>query len=127
VDSHEDPDFHPIMNGIFLARHGPAYGADVSYCRDKLCFVATDQSYLREVLLELSRDPECYFVKYDTRPRSGMYRGRCFFLSLNRVGETWAHYKGHPQLLCSVQSDTLTDSWRSQVRDWSQSEDASGP
>jgi len=107
------------MDNKFQARWGPSYEKGGSYCNAKICFVATDQDFLRGLLLELSQDPDCYFVKYDTQPRDGMYRGRCFFVSPESVGKTWAEYKMHPKVICTVQSDDFTGTWREQVRDWS--------
>ena len=114
-----DAEFFALMDNRFQARRGAAFEKGASYCPDKLCFVATDQDCLREVLLGLSRDPDCFFVKYDTHPRNGMYRGRCMFMSADKVGQTWAYYKGHPKLICAVQDDRFTALWREQVRDWS--------
>lgn len=118
MDTTRDSDFYPLMDNRFQARKGPAYQQGAAYCPNKLCLVATDQALLRDVLLELSRDPDCFFVKYDSEPRDGMYRGRCMFMSAENVGRTWAHYKGHPRLNCSVQDDRFTGHWREQVRNW---------
>ena len=120
MDTELSSDFIAVMENRFQARYGPAYEKDASYCNSKLCFVATDQDFLRDLLLDLSRDPDCYFVKYDTNPRDGMYRGRCFYISLEKVGQTWARYKMHPKVICTVQNDDVTGPWRNQVRDWSE-------
>jgi hypothetical protein len=118
MDTTDQGDFYPLMNNIFQARRGPAHEKGAAYCHAKLCFVATDQEVLRKTLLELSLEPDCFFVKYDTNPRDGMYRGRCFFMTPEKIGKTWAFYKGHPKLICSVQDDEFTGSWREQVRNW---------
>ncbi|MEE2829645.1 MAG: hypothetical protein VX498_10695 [Myxococcota bacterium] len=111
--------FHSVMEGRFMARHGAGYSRDIPYCNKKLCFSATDLPFLAELLAELAEDPDCYFVKFSTGTRDGIHLGRCFFLEEGRVGETWARYKMHPKLLCSVQDDDFTTNYREKVAPWS--------
>lgn len=105
--------FRPIMGGYFMARWGPAWNEEGRRCEKKLCFVATDQALLAEVLYELSERPDCYFVKYSVHPRDGMYLGRCFLRDEHEVGSLWDEYHGHPRLFCSVQDDEFTAPFRS--------------
>lgn len=63
-------------------------------------------------LLELSQREDCFFVKFGTRARGGMYLGRCFLTTDRAVGEVWAQYKSHPSLFCTVQDDDFTGSFR---------------
>lgn len=111
--------FEPRNNGHFMVRSGPARkeGETVEYCNKKLCFTATDLPTLIEVLYELSNRPTCYFVKYSIKPRDGMHLGRCFFLDDDEVGETWAYYKNHPRMMCSIQDDDFSTPYRP-AKDW---------
>jgi hypothetical protein len=106
--------FRPILDGHFMARQGRAWNPQGPYCHKKLCFVATDQALLVDVLRHLSERPDCHFVKYSTRPRDGMYLGRCFLVHEQAVGALWAEYKEHPRLLCSIQDDDFTRPFRPQ-------------
>jgi hypothetical protein len=91
---------------------GPAWNEEKRYCRKKLCFVATDQALLADVLGQLAERPDCYYVKYSVQPRDGMYLGRCFLMDEQAVGLLWAQCKGHPHLFCSVQDDDFTAPFR---------------
>lgn len=108
-------EFEP--SGSFLRRFGPAKEGG-KYSNRKLCFVATDQNVLMEVLYELSQREDCYFVKLSAKDRDGMYLGRCFFTSDAVAGEHWAEYKNHPQMMCTVQDDDFTNDYRSQVKSY---------
>ena len=110
-----------FRKGSYFNKYGPAYGKDVSFSNKKLCFACTDQEFLVSLLDELSEQSDCYFVKYSADPRNGMYLGRCFFLTDDRVGEMWAHYKNHPEVFCNVQDDDFTKLFRDQVFDWKKS------
>ena len=110
--------FHSLRNGRFMAIDGPGRSPGAEYCRRKLCFSATDLPFLAELLRSLAQDPDCYFVKYSTYDRDGIHLGRCFFLNEDKVGRTWALYKAHPKLLCSVQDDQFTRPWREKVQEW---------
>jgi hypothetical protein len=94
--------FRLSSNGHFMERHGPAYFVGKPYCNKKLCFVATDQAVLAEVLRQLALRSDCHYVKFSIRPRDGMYLGRCFLLDEREVGLLWARYKNHPRVFCTV-------------------------
>jgi hypothetical protein len=98
--------------GHFMDLHGPASNSGRECCNKKLCFVATDQGLLADVLLELAERPDCYYVKYSVEPRDGMYLGRCFLIDEHEIGVVWAKYKDHPRLFCSVQDDDFTAPFR---------------
>jgi hypothetical protein len=102
--------FEPRHNGVFQIRHGR--GRDMGHSNKKLCFVATDQQLLAQVLRELADREDCYFVKFTTEPKDGMYLGRCFLLEDQAVGELWQQYKVHPRLMCTVQDDDFTSAFR---------------
>jgi hypothetical protein len=95
-----------------MSRWGPAWNAEGRCCQKKLCFVATDQALLAEVLSELAERPDCYFVKYSVRPRDGMYLGRCFLMDEHEVGAVWVALKGHSRLFCSIQDDDFAAVFR---------------
>ncbi len=105
--------FEPRHNGYFQIRNGRGRQPDVAFSNKKLCFVATDQVFLAELLRELSDREDCYFVKFTTAPKDGMYLGRCFLLTDTAVGELWQRYKVHPRLMCTVQDDNFTSAFRS--------------
>jgi hypothetical protein len=104
--------FRPSSNGYFVEIRGPAWRARRPYCKKKLCFVATDQALLADVLRELGERPDCDYVKYSVHPRDGMYLGRCFLTDEREVGALWAKYKPHPRLFCSIQDDEFTAPFR---------------
>lgn len=106
------PDFEPVHNGVFLQRRGGGYRPGGPYTNKKLCFVATDQHVLSELLLELSHRDDCYMVKFSVEPKDGMYLGRCFLLDEQTIGKLWQEYKVHPRLMCSVQDDDFTLPYR---------------
>jgi hypothetical protein len=91
---------------------GPASNNGKKCCEKKLCFVATDQSLLAEVLRQLAERPDCYYVKYSVYQKDGMYLGRCFLMDEQEVGLLWAKYKEHPRLFCSIQDDEFTAAFR---------------
>jgi len=104
--------FRPIMNGYYMALWGPAWNEEERGCQKKLCFVATDQALLADVLRELAARPDCVFVKYSTYQKDRMYLGRCFLTNEHEVGMLWAKYKKHPRLFCTVQDDDFTAAFR---------------
>lgn len=67
-----------IEKGKFLVVYGPAKTHSDSYSNIKLCFTATDQDLLKEILTKLCKRQDAFFVKYSKQPRAGMYLGRCF-------------------------------------------------
>jgi hypothetical protein len=119
--------FRSVRNGSFMAKDGPARTPDAAYCNKKICFAATDIQFLAELLHELSEHPKAYFVKFSTKPRDGMFLGRCFFIDKESVGVTWAKYKGHPKVFCNIQDDDFSIGWREEVRDWSKADDDEDP
>jgi hypothetical protein len=110
--------FRPVMEGRFMARNGAGWTHARPYCNKKICFAATDLSFLAHLLHELSEHPQAYFVKFSTRPRDRMYLGRCFFIDQESVGKTWAKYKNHPKVFCNIQDDDFSIAWRKEVREW---------
>jgi hypothetical protein len=99
-------------NGYFMELRARAWKPYGQYCNKKLCFVATDQSLLASVLLELADRPDCHYVKYSVHPREGMYLGRCFLTDEQEVGRLWAEFKEHPRLFCTIQDDDFTAAFR---------------
>ena len=95
-----------------MSRSGAGRKEGASFSQKKLCFVATDREFLAKILLDLSRRSDCYFVKYTSEPRDGMYLGRCFMLDDRRVGELWNEFKQHPKLMCTIQDDDFTLQFR---------------
>lgn len=110
--------FAPVMKGRFMARDGAARTEQAAFCNTKLCFSATDLTLLADVLAMLAERPTAWFVKFSTRARDGMYLGRCFFADADSVGATWAEFKAHPRLLCSLQDDDFSRAWRPHVKAW---------
>ena len=104
--------FRLTANGYFMHCHGPEWYKGNPGCQKKLCFVATDQALLADVLYELAERPDCVYVKYSVHPRDGMYLGRCFLVDEHEVGVLWAKYKEHPRLFCSIQDDDFTAPFR---------------
>src|ERR1700682_1205782 len=105
-------EFAVTPGGVFRERHGRGRAPGVTYSQRKLCFVATDKVVLTEILFRLSRRPDCFYVKYSSRPKDGMYLGRCFMLTDEAVGGLWARYKRHPAVMCTVQDDDFTREYR---------------
>jgi hypothetical protein len=110
--SHDQKAFQITTNGAFMERRGAGWNEERRFCQRKLCFVATDQALLAEVLGRLAERPDCFYVKYSVRPRDGMYLGRCFMVDEQEVGGLWAQYKTHPRMMCSVQDDDFTRPFR---------------
>jgi len=110
-----DPELEfEVWNGNprFLCRDGPARSRSADYSPKKLCFTATRRALLAQHLLELSRRADCFFVKFSTNPRGGMFLGRCFLATDEAVGEVWAQYKNHPAIFCTVQDDSFIEQFR---------------
>ena len=104
--------FSPDSSGYFMERRGPAWHVKKRGCQKKLCFVATDQALLADVLRRLAERPDCFYVKYSLYQKDGMYLGRCFLLDEHAVGVLWAESHAHPRLFCSVQDDEFTAPFR---------------
>jgi hypothetical protein len=99
----DDPRFEPWSNGRFMERWGPL-GRGAACSEKKLCLVATDPKFLVDFLHGLSLREDCYYVKYATRPREGMYLGRCFMQSDRAAAEPCQELKGHARLMVSLQA-----------------------
>jgi len=95
-----------------MRRYGAGRKSDAEYSIKKLCLVATDRKHLARTLFRLSQRLDCYYVKYSTRPKDGMYLGRCFLLLDDAVGELWLELRSDPRLMCSVQDDEFTARFR---------------
>jgi hypothetical protein len=95
-----------------MERRGAGWNDERRYSQKKLCFVATDQPLLVEVLGRLAERPDCFFVKYSVGQRDGMYLGRCFLVDERELGALWATYKAHPRMMCTVQDDYFTRPFR---------------
>jgi hypothetical protein len=106
--------FRLTPNGCFMESSGPARNKEQRCCEKKLCFVATDQALLADVLWQLAERTDCYYVKYSVEPRDRMYLGQCFLVDEHAVGLLWAEYKEHPCLFCSVQDDEFTARFRAE-------------
>jgi hypothetical protein len=104
--------FQMSSDGHFMQRWGPAANTVAQGCNKKLCFVATDQAVLADVLRRLAERPDCYYVKYSIWARDGMYLGRCFLMDEQEVGRVWAEYKPHPRLMCCIQDDDFAAPFR---------------
>ncbi len=113
-----DTPFRLSSNGYFMEILGPAWYRKKSWfwdkgsCQKKLCFVATDQALLADLVAQLAERSDCYYVKYSTYQKDGMYLGRCFLMDEHEVGVLWAKYKEHPRLFCSIQDDEFTAPFR---------------
>jgi hypothetical protein len=96
--------FRPSHGGIFMERFGPV-GEGNPHSEMKVCLVATDREYLVRFLHELSLREDCYYVKYSTRPRDGMYLGRCFLETDADAAMLCQHLKAHPKFFVTLQDD----------------------
>jgi hypothetical protein len=102
----ESPGFwRPTPDGYFMEHRRPGWKRG---SQKKLCFFATDQALLADVLQELAARPDCQYVKYSLYQKGGVYLGRCFLVDDQQVGLLWAKYKEHPRLFCTVQDDDFT-------------------
>ena len=111
-DNDIESQFSPSHGGVFMERSGPARQADKQCSQRKLCLVATDRNALARLLYDLSMRDDCYYVKYSTKPRDGMFLGRCFLTTDAAAGQLWAELKPHPKFMCSIQDDDFTESFR---------------
>jgi hypothetical protein len=106
-----DPRFELTGDHVFLFRFGSAgEKGRRAPCNRKLCFVATDPRLLADLLDELAGEPDCFFVKFSVEPKDGMYLGRCFLTTPERIGEMWARFK--PTIACFARCKTTTSSSR---------------
>jgi putative acetyltransferase len=100
----DDPRFTLVRSGRFRERYG-LVGRGGLYSSKKLCLVATDAGFLIDLLYGLSLREDCFYVKYGTVARDGMYLGRCFLATDEAASELCNELKGHPRLLVSLQDD----------------------
>ncbi|MEQ1508588.1 MAG: hypothetical protein ABMB14_40525 [Myxococcota bacterium] len=105
--------FHPLSDGRFLARDGPA--KDRIHRGHKACLFGADAELLGSILDDLATEPGIAFVKISTRPRDGVVLGRVFADQVDGVLEVWTRFKAHPRLHCCVQDDALVGPWRARV------------
>ncbi len=108
-----DTRFTAVPSGRFRARFGPL-GREAAHSEMKLCIVATDAVLLADLLYALSLRADCYFVKYGTVPRDGMYLGRCMLATNDAVSELCQELKGHPRLMVSLQDDAWFGRFRAE-------------
>jgi putative acetyltransferase len=108
----DDARFTPIRSGRFRGRYG-LIGREGVYSSKKLCLAATDAGFLVDLLYGLSLREDCFFVKYGTVARDGMYLGRCFLATDEAASQLCNELKGHPRLLVSLQDDA----WFAKFRD----------
>ena len=100
--SQAESPFRPTPDGYFMAICGPAWKDESRGCQKKLCFVATDQAMLADVLRQLAERPDCVYVKYSVYQKDGMYLGRCFLMDEHEVGASGPSTRDI--LVCSAQS-----------------------
>jgi hypothetical protein len=100
-----------VSRTVFMLRHG--LGRQGGICSNKkLCFVAHDKEHLVGLLLDLTRRPDCYVVKYSIEPRDTMYLGRAFMTGDEVVGKLWAEFHDDPKVFCSIQDDDFAERFR---------------
>ncbi len=75
--------------------------------------MATDPALLVELLYGISLRLDCYYVKYGTIARDGMYLGRVLLGTDQAISELCQELKGHARLMVSLQDDA----WFEQFRD----------
>jgi hypothetical protein len=105
-------------HGSFLCMDGPAKKLGLKFANVKVCITCRDSNFLQSLLLKISQDKECYWVKMSTKARDGMFLGRCFFTTKNHAGLIWAKYKMHPRLMVTLQDDDFTSAFRESVFPW---------
>ena len=107
------PDFEPMMEGVYMVRHGPAIDCPSQERPHlKLCITTRNQEVLVQELLEVSRLPHCFAVKFSTQAKEGMYLGRTYILGDEENGRLWQKFKRHPHFYCSLQDDGYTARFR---------------
>ena len=117
MSQNESP-FRLSANGYFMEIAGPAsyknkpwYEGRGAARRSYASSPRTSRSWPMS-FVELAERPDCYYVKYSTYQKDGMYLGRCFLMDEHEVGLLWAKYKEHPRLFCSIQDDDFTAPFR---------------
>lgn len=102
----------------FLCIDGPAKVAGGNPSSIKVCFTCRDSELLKTLLAKVAADEDCYWVKMSTKPRDGMYLGRCFFTTKERAAQLWAKYKTHPRFMVNLQDDEFAAAYRESVTSW---------
>ncbi len=101
---------------IFRFRKGLANSGGSAPCQWKLCLTATDEHHLAEILYEISKREDCFYVKYSPsgspKCRDGMFLGRVFLTSEEKIGELWNELRTDKKLMCSIQDDIATEKYR---------------
>jgi hypothetical protein len=95
-----------------LERHGPAQHDKAVCSQRKLRLVANDRNALIDLLYDLSERDDCYYVKYSTKPKNGIFLARCFLTTDAATGNLWAELKPHPKFICTIQEDDFTKGFR---------------
>jgi hypothetical protein len=106
-----ESEFTSCNGGRFMERFGPV-GEGRPHSEEKVCFAATDKTFLVDLLDDLSLRDDCYYVKYSTSDRDGMYLGRCFLRTDDAAGRLCEELKTHPKLLVTIQDDEFFNSFR---------------
>ena len=104
-------EFKSSHGGNFMGRFGPV-GEGSPHSQKKVCLAATDHEFLIRFLYALSLRNDCYYVKYSTRARDGMYLGRCFLETDEAAGRLCQDLKAHPKLLVTIQDDEFFNGFR---------------
>ena len=101
---------------IFRFRKGLANNGGNAPCQWKLCITATDEHYLAETLFIISERNDCFYVKFSPsgspKCRDGMFLGRVFLTSEEKIGELWRKLRTDKKLMCSIQDDIATEKYR---------------
>lgn len=98
--------------GTFLCIDGPAKQKGQDHSNTKVCFTCRDQKLLMDILINISTDQDCYFVKLSHYPKDGMFLGRAFFTTEDSAGKTWVKYKSHPKMMANLQDDNIASKFR---------------
>lgn len=106
------------QEGSFQCIDGPAKKSGLAHSNMKVCFTCRDSDFLKSLLAKVAQDQECYWVKISTKPRDGMFLGRCFFSNKERAAQLWAKYKKHPRLMVTMQDDDFASKFRASVESW---------
>ena len=94
-----------------MTRFGPV-GERMPHSNKKVCLAATDRRFFVNLLYDLSLRDDCYYVKYSTHPRDGMYLGRCFMRTDQAAAQLCQDLKRHPKLLVTIQDDDFFSAFR---------------
>jgi len=108
--------FHNTDSNVFKYRKGKAFVKDITPCHWKLCLTATDELYLAELLYDISKREDCYYVKFSPsgspKCRDGMFLGRVFLTSKDAIGALWYSLRTDRKIMCSIQDDIAIKKYR---------------